>query len=99
MNQAVAAIEESNRLATQAGDSLQEILGIAGTAVDQITSIATAAEQQSSTSEEINRSVDEINAIASETAEGMNQSAQAISDLARQVADLKGLVARMGGDT
>jgi methyl-accepting chemotaxis protein len=96
VNQAVSAIEESNRLASQAGDSLEEILVIAGQAVDRITSIATAAEQQSATSEEINRSVDEINAIASETAEGMNHSAQAVSDLARQVSDLKALVARMG---
>jgi len=96
--QAVAGIEASNRLAVQAGESLGEILEIAGKAVDQITSIATAAEEQSATSEEINRSVDEINAIASETAQGMNQSAQAISDLARQVSDLKELVTRMGGD-
>ncbi|MFP5223836.1 MAG: methyl-accepting chemotaxis protein [Acidobacteriota bacterium] len=99
VGQAVAGIEASNRLAVQAGDSLGEILEIAGKAVDQITSIATAAEQQSATSEEINRSVDEINAIASETAQGMNQSAQAISDLARQVSDLKELVTRMGGDS
>ena len=97
VNQAVAAIEDSNRLAAQAGASLQEILIIAGKAVDQITSIATAAEQQSATSEEINRSVDEINAIASETAQGMNQSAEAISDLAHQVSDLRALVSRMSG--
>jgi len=98
VGQAVAGIEASNRLAVQAGESLGEILEIAGKAVDQITSIATAAEEQSATSEEINRSVDEINAIASETAQGMNQSAQAISDLARQVSDLKELVTRLGGD-
>ena len=96
VTQAVEAIESSNRLAAQAGASLKEILVIAGKAVDQITSIATAAEQQSATSEEINRSIDEINAIASETAEGMNHSAQAVSDLARQVGDLKQLVSRMG---
>jgi methyl-accepting chemotaxis protein len=97
VNQAVVAIETSNRLAAEAGAALKEILTIASRSVDQITSIATAAEQQSATSEEINRSVDEINAIASETAQGMNQSAEAISDLARQVSDLKVLVSRMSG--
>ena len=97
VSQAVTAIEESNRLATQAGTSLQEILKIAGAAVDQITSIATAAEQQSATSEEINRSVDEINAIASETAQGMQHSAEAIAELSRQIVALKQLVSHMSG--
>ena len=92
MDQSVAAIEEATQLANKSGEALKEILVLAEQAADQVRSIATAAEEQSATSEEINRGVEDINRIASETSEVMNQSAQAISELARQAQDLQNLV-------
>ncbi|TVR00726.1 MAG: HAMP domain-containing protein [Desulfovibrionales bacterium] len=92
MDQAVGSIGEATRLADKSGQALREILALAEQAADQVRSIATAAEEQSATSEEINRGVEDINRIASETSEVMNQSAQAISELARQAQDLQNLV-------
>lgn len=65
---------------------------------DQVRSIATASEQQSATSEEINRSIESVNRISSETADGMRQSAQAVTELADQAQVLKRLIDEMKSD-
>ena len=62
---------------------------------DQVQAIATAAEEQSSTVEEISRAVAAINRIAGETADAMIQSATAVTDLADQAQGLSSLVADM----
>jgi len=62
---------------------------------DQVRSIATAAEQQSATSEEINRAIGAISAIAAETDQAMAQSSQAVSDLAIQAEELGRLIAAL----
>jgi methyl-accepting chemotaxis protein len=95
MDKAAEAIEEATRQANKSGEALQEILSLAEQAADQVRSIATAAEEQSATSEEINRGVDDINRIASETSEVMNQSAQAVSELARMAAELNAIIDEM----
>jgi methyl-accepting chemotaxis protein len=95
MAQVSQAVDTANQLAAQAGETLMAIARIAELAMSQITSIATAAEEQSATSEEVNRSVAEISTIASEAAQAMTQSAQAVSDLAQQVGALRELVASL----
>ena len=65
---------------------------------DQVRSIATAAEQQSATSEEINRSVGEISRIASDTAAAMEASAKAVSELGELAQGLSALVAGIQAD-
>ncbi|SDB03295.1 methyl-accepting chemotaxis sensory transducer with Pas/Pac sensor [Desulfonatronum thiosulfatophilum] len=95
MDKAMAAIEEATARANTSGAALQEILALAELAADQVRSIATAAEQQSATSEEINRGVEDINRISSETSEIMNQSAEAVSELARMAVELNSIIERM----
>lgn len=88
-------IEEATRLVSQSGDALSEIVRVVDTTADQVHAIATASEQQSATSEEINRSIVQVNAIARETSTAMHESAQAVSDLARQAHALSGLITNM----
>jgi methyl-accepting chemotaxis protein len=80
--------------AAAAGEALQTI----NAAVEQITGmntqIASAAEEQSSVTEEINRSIVSINEVAEQSATGAQQTAQASDDLARLAEQLKGLVGR-----
>lgn len=80
--------------ATRAGDSLARI----SAAVDQInemsTQIASAAEEQSATSEEINRNITNVNDMVNETSEGAKQTALASEELARLATDLKGVVSQ-----
>ncbi|MDR3641451.1 MAG: methyl-accepting chemotaxis protein [Humidesulfovibrio sp.] len=92
---AVHSIEHATHLANQSGEALQEIVRLVEVATDQVRSIATASEEQSSASEEINRSIEDVSRIASETASAMNQSAQAIAEMAHQTQSLRTLIERM----
>ena len=95
VERAVTRVGTASELAARSGASLSEIVAVVETAGDQVRAIAAAAEQQSATSEEINRSVESISSIASETAQAMHQSAQAVSDLARQANDLNCLMSQL----
>ncbi len=93
MDAASTAVDEATALAERSGTALSEIVTVVESAGDQVRAIATAAEQQSATSEEINRSIESISSIASETAEAMAQSAQAVGELAELAQNLTALVA------
>ncbi|WP_243545378.1 methyl-accepting chemotaxis protein [Pseudodesulfovibrio tunisiensis] len=81
MHDAVEAVEESTRLATESGQSQQEIVQLVQANTMQVTDIASAAEQQSASAEQINQAVDEVNTIAQESLTGMNSSFEAVSAL------------------
>ncbi len=78
--------------AAAAGEALKTI----NQAVEHIntmnTQIASAAEEQSTVTEEINRNIVNINEVAEQTAEGARQANQASDDLARLAEQLKQLV-------
>jgi methyl-accepting chemotaxis protein len=80
--------------AALAGEALQKI----NTAVSRIsemnTQIAGAAEEQSTVTDEINRSIISINEVAEQSATGAQHTTQASHDLAKLAEQLKGLVAR-----
>ena len=90
-------VREATSLAETSGQALGEIVEFAVTTSELISSIATAAEEQSATSEEITFSVEEINSIASETASGMSESASAIQVLSELTQDLKGQLDKLHG--
>ena len=57
--------------------------------------IATASEEQSASSDEINKSIVEVNENAEQTAQAMNAASGAVADLAEQAKSLSQLVADM----
>ena len=91
----MAAIESANLLAGESGQALSAIVGLVENASDQVRSIATASEQQSAASEEINHSIEDVNRISAETSDAMRQSAQAVGELASQSQMLKTLIDTM----
>ena len=86
---AVASVGEATKLANASGEALQEIVGLAAANSAVVASIATAAEEQSATSDEINTSVEEINRITGETTDGMVQSSEAVQELSRMAQELR----------
>ena len=74
---------------------MREIVNLSETTTDQVRSIATASEEQSSASEEINRNIEDVNRISLETTDAMRQSAQAVTELANQAQVLKRLIGEM----
>jgi len=94
-DEAVAAIVKVREKSHNSGDALTKIVEMIERTADQVRSIATAAEQQSATSEEITRSTEDINHIAHETARNMAESATAVSELAQQAQTLRTIIEDM----
>ncbi|MCW8882759.1 MAG: methyl-accepting chemotaxis protein [Sedimenticola sp.] len=99
--QAVAAVDSSQKLARSAveqasktGDALTNISSSIERVNDMSTQIASAAEEQSAVTEEINRNIVQINEMTEQTAVGAKQTSAANSDQTRLAAELQGLVGR-----
>ncbi len=95
VGESAAGVGKATALATTSGEALQEILDLASANSVFISSIATAAEEQSATSEEINVSIEEINNIAGDTSSGMEQSASAVQDLSHMAQELRTLLDKL----
>ena len=95
VDKSAESIEEATKLSIRSGESLKQILENVHLVNDQVQSIATASEQQSAASEEINHSVEQVATISSETAQAMEQAAKAVADLAQQSQVLQGLIRDM----
>lgn len=78
----------------QAGSSLVAISEAVSKIRDMSAQIASAAEEQSAVSEEINRNIVRISDLANETAESTVQTSTASQDLARMAEELNGIVAQ-----
>jgi len=98
---AVTKIGAATGLASKSGEALTDIVALVNQTTDQVRSIATASEQQSAASEEINHSIEGINTIASEMSTAMQQSSQAVGELAHQANELLQLIntLKAEGDT
>jgi methyl-accepting chemotaxis protein len=89
-----AKAEESVEQAAKAGEALQSITGVVDNIKSMNMQIASAAEEQSSTAEEINRNIVNISEVAQETAGGSQQTASASDELARLASDLQSQVGK-----
>jgi methyl-accepting chemotaxis protein len=85
---AVKSIADANELANNSRLALNEIVELATSNSEVVSSIATAAEEQSATSEEINKAIEEINTVVGETTEGMIQASAAVQELAHMAQEL-----------
>ncbi|MFP5238942.1 MAG: methyl-accepting chemotaxis protein [Acidobacteriota bacterium] len=88
MESAGRDIETGADMVNKAGEALASIVAVSVSTADMIRSIATAAEQQSSASEEITRSVDDVNRIADENSSIMRELARAtegVAELAKAI--------------
>ena len=74
--------------------SLKMKLGVGFGNGGMITQIATAATEQSSTSEQVNHNVDQIAKLVKESALGAQQSAKACQDLSSLALDLQNMVGK-----
>ena len=91
VEKAAAAVENATGLAGQSGEALKGIVALVVGANDQVQSIAAAAEEQSATSEQINRAVTDVTRIADETNRGMGDASMAVQELADLAARLQDL--------
>ena len=92
-------IESVNVQTAQSGQALEEIVALIESSSDQVRAIATASEEQTATSEEINRTIENVSVISAQTAEAMAQSAHAVSELASQAGALRDLIAELEAES
>lgn len=92
MDDTVGAVEKATDLSRSSGEMLDEIVELARNSADQVRSIATAAEEQSATSDEINRSVTEIDSMTEENARNSHMAAEGTQSLSAEVQELLNLV-------
>ncbi|OEU68620.1 MAG: chemotaxis protein [Desulfovibrio sp. S3730MH75] len=92
MDATVTAVEKATDLSRESGNMLGEIVDLAKNSADQVRSIATAAEQQSATSEEINRSVGEIDSMTEENTRNSQRASEGTQNLSEEVQILLALV-------
>ena len=95
VDNAVAQIEEATGLANESGRALEEIVTTAETTADQVNAIATASEEQSAASEEINHSILLCNDMSRQIADAMAEAAKAVSGLAQEAQELSELIHEM----
>ena len=94
MESGTQQVEEGVTSTAKAGDSLRAIIQMSEQVGGMITEIATAAAQQSSTTEQVNGNVEQISKLVKESAIGAQQSAAACQDLSSLALDLQTMVSK-----
>ncbi len=92
MSGAKERVVNTASMAEQAGQVLNQIVQQSDSMADMVRSIATAAEQQSATSDEINSSVSHMNEISQHITAGINEANSAIAEVAAMSQHLAKLV-------
>lgn len=87
-------VDGTVKMAEGAGGVLSEIVNESEKMSDMIRAIATAAEEQSATSDEVNNSVTEINSLSQALSEGIQNANTGIQDVAEMARKLSHLVER-----
>ncbi|QJB55041.1 methyl-accepting chemotaxis protein [Pseudodesulfovibrio sp. zrk46] len=92
---AVDSVNKSTEMAGRSGEALAAIVTVAEATADQVRAIATAAEQQSAASEEINEATMEVTRVAGETESLMVEASEAIRRLSQLAGDLTKIIREM----
>ncbi|MBI4949482.1 MAG: type IV pili methyl-accepting chemotaxis transducer N-terminal domain-containing protein [Deltaproteobacteria bacterium] len=93
MDDGTKRVEKGVRLANEAGDALKRIVTGVENVTDMISHIATSAEEQSATADEIAQNMDSIAEVAKTNVGAIADVSRATSEMARLATELKGLVA------
>ena len=95
VEQTASIIGDVSTSVTNSGDALTEIVLLAESSADQARTIATASEQQSAASEEINHAITDISATTADTAEAMRTAHGCVGELATQIQELQKLMTEL----
>ena len=94
MDTARKRVINTSGMAQEAGSVLDKIVEHSNSIADMVNGIATAAEQQSSTSDEINTSVTQINDLSQEVLAGIRKSNLGIQEVSQMAQKLSELVSK-----
>ncbi len=92
LEEAIKWVKSSTEKAGTSGEVLKEIVDISMDSAEAVRNIATAAEEQFSTSDQITKSISEISSIAETSAKNMKASTLAVKNMVNQIEKLKELI-------
>ena len=92
MEEGVKQVEKGTAEAAKSGEALHYILSQIDAVTMQVSQIATAAEQQTATTNEIARNIQQISTVVMDSTQGAQESASAASKLARLADELQRVV-------
>ncbi len=92
MGEGTYKVENGVRLAHEAGDALKQIVRGVENVTGMINHIATSAEEQSATTDEITQNMDSIAEVAKSNVSAIGEVANASGEMARLAGELKNLV-------
>jgi len=92
MELGVKEVQQGTEDAAKSGEALQEILSTINEVAMQVNQIATAAEEQTATTNEITNNIHQISEVVQDTASGAHESASAASQLTGNAEELQRLV-------
>ncbi len=97
VDRAVTSIEEATGLAHTSGDRLRDIVEITTLSTDMVRAIATAAEQQSASTAQINETVEAVNNTFKDVAMTIAEANSAAKQLNSQMSEIRHLMDRLKG--
>ncbi len=89
IHEGTTEVQEGKELARKAGKAISNIVEKTNIVVDEINQVATASEEQSSTSEQVAQNITMINNVSSETLIGIQQVASATYELNQMTENLQ----------
>ncbi len=92
VDKALESLNKAVKLSQESGTMLGDIVEVSVQTASQVLGIATAAEEQSATSEEISLAVAEINQVTTENMKYVHASTDSIRELSDQVEELNSLI-------
>ncbi|QVW36003.1 methyl-accepting chemotaxis protein [Geobacter sulfurreducens] len=92
MEEGVSDVQAGTAEAARSGQALQMILAKIGDVTNQISQIATAAEEQTATTGEISNNMHQISQVVQDTARGAQDTVAAANSLSRLSEDMQGMV-------
>ncbi|MGE9985680.1 methyl-accepting chemotaxis protein [Desulfovibrio sp. SGI.169] len=95
VDRAVTSIEEATGLAHTSGDRLRDIVEITTLSTDMVRAIATAAEEQSASTAQINETVEAVNSTFKEVAISIADANNAARRLNSQMSEIRQLMDRL----
>lgn len=95
VTRAVDSIQEATNLSQSSGDSLKEIVETTGLSADMVRAIATASEQQSASSAQIQEIVETVDTTLKDVAESITHANNAAQQLNNQLHEISQLMEKL----
>ncbi len=95
MDSTILAVSKATQEVQNAGETLSGIVELSMATANEVSAIATAAEEQAMTTKDINKSITETSELAQKLTDSMEQTSETVQELSRQSSLLTNILTSM----